>query len=114
MPENVVYAGGYIRFIKSKVEHILTDNEVQDICRKIESGRLKPSIKTHINHVQHVREIVKKKQHQVKPISQNTKNTCPKCGEAMVLRTAKRGNNQGKQFWGCSRFPKCRTIKQIS
>ena len=114
MPENVVYAGGYIRFIKSKKQPILTDNEVQGICRKIELGRLKPSIRTHINHVQHVKAIVEKKQHQpvAKPILQNNENTCPKCGEAMVLRTAKRGENQGKQFWGCPGFPKCRAIKQ--
>jgi len=115
MPENVVYAGGYIRFIKSKVQSILTDSEVQNICYKIESGRLKPSIKTHINHVQHVKEVVEKKQQPpvTKPILRKTENVCPKCGEAMVLRTAKRGNNQGKQFWGCSGFPKCRTVRQI-
>ncbi len=28
----------------------------------------------------------------------------------MVLRTARRGDNAGKQFWGCSEFPKCRQI----
>ena len=61
MPDNVIYTGGYIRFIKSKVQPILADSEVKGICRKIESGRLKPSIKTHINHVQHVREIIEKK-----------------------------------------------------
>ncbi|MCD4741115.1 MAG: restriction endonuclease [Desulfobacteraceae bacterium] len=33
---------------------------------------------------------------------------CPKCGNAMVLRQAKRGQNAGQQFWGCSKFPKCR------
>src|SRR5713226_8860558 len=26
---------------------------------------------------------------------------CPKCGGAMVLRTAGRGSNAGNQFWGC-------------
>jgi hypothetical protein len=36
--------------------------------------------------------------------------TCPKCGGVMILRTAKSGNNQGQQFWGCSNFPKCRGI----
>jgi len=116
MPENVVYADGYIRFIKSKIQPILTDSEVQRICRKIESGRLKPSIKTHIDHVQHVRNIVEKKQQEpvAKPILQNTENVCPKCGEDMVLRTAKRGDNQGNKFWGCSDYPKCRTINKIS
>jgi hypothetical protein len=37
---------------------------------------------------------------------------CPTCGMAMVLRTAGRGPNAGKRFWGCSGFPKCREIVQ--
>ncbi len=36
--------------------------------------------------------------------------TCPKCGGAMVLRTAKSGENAGQKFWGCSNFPKCRGV----
>ena len=33
---------------------------------------------------------------------------CPKCGSAMVLRTARKGQNAGSQFYGCSRYPQCR------
>ena len=33
---------------------------------------------------------------------------CPTCGEAMVLRTARKGDNAGNQFWGCAKFPACR------
>jgi hypothetical protein len=33
---------------------------------------------------------------------------CPKCGGEMALRTAKRGDKIGDQFWGCRAFPKCR------
>ena len=36
---------------------------------------------------------------------------CPKCGAALVLRTAKRGANAGKEFYGCSNYPKCRYTK---
>jgi hypothetical protein len=39
--------------------------------------------------------------------------TCPKCGAPMVLRTAKKGKRAGKQFWGCSAYPKCRSIINI-
>lgn len=35
---------------------------------------------------------------------------CPKCGSEMKLRTAKKGDNQGQQFWGCSNFPRCRAM----
>jgi DNA-binding helix-hairpin-helix protein with protein kinase domain len=34
--------------------------------------------------------------------------TCPQCGSAMMLRTARRGHGAGRQFFGCSRFPSCR------
>lgn len=39
---------------------------------------------------------------------------CPKCGAPMILRTASKGENQGKQFYGCSNFPKCREIINIA
>jgi hypothetical protein len=39
---------------------------------------------------------------------------CPKCGIQMTLRTTKRGENKGKRFYGCTNFPKCREIKEIS
>lgn len=33
---------------------------------------------------------------------------CPRCGAKLVIRTAHSGANAGKQFYGCSNFPKCR------
>lgn len=39
--------------------------------------------------------------------------TCPKCGAAMVKRTAKQGENAGRSFWGCSTYPACRGIVPI-
>lgn len=38
---------------------------------------------------------------------------CPRCGAPMILRTAKKGDNAGKQFYGCSAFPKCRCILNL-
>ena len=38
---------------------------------------------------------------------------CPKCGSAMILRETKKGVNKGKQFWGCSTFPECRTVNSV-
>ena len=35
---------------------------------------------------------------------------CPRCGVGMVRRTARRGPNQGNQFWGCPKYPKCRGV----
>lgn len=39
---------------------------------------------------------------------------CPKCGKQLVLRTARREANAGRQFYGCSNFPKCRFIMNIA
>ena len=38
---------------------------------------------------------------------------CPKCGNKLVRRTAKKGDNVGNQLYGCSAFPKCRYIKKL-
>ncbi|MCA9902312.1 MAG: DUF2726 domain-containing protein [Anaerolineae bacterium] len=35
--------------------------------------------------------------------------SCPKCGAPMILRTVKNGANAGNHFWGCSKFPACRS-----
>jgi hypothetical protein len=34
--------------------------------------------------------------------------SCPRCGTKLVLRTARKDKGAGSQFWGCSRFPRCR------
>ena len=38
---------------------------------------------------------------------------CPRCGNRLVMRTAKRGSYQGNHFWGCSSYPKCRYIENL-
>ena len=38
---------------------------------------------------------------------------CPKCNAAMVKRISKKGDNAGKEFWGCSKFPKCRGVLPV-
>jgi len=61
MPENVTHGIGYIRFIKSKKQSVMPEDEIPGILSKIESGRLTPSFKTNIEHVKHVNDIVNKK-----------------------------------------------------
>ncbi|MBU0973058.1 MAG: NERD domain-containing protein [Proteobacteria bacterium] len=103
MPANVNYPRGYLNFIKSKNEILLSQEEVKKAIQSIELGRFERSYKTNREHVKHVKKIVHEKQN---------KKSCSKCGSEMVLRTAKNGANAGEKFWGCSRFPKCRvTIK---
>jgi hypothetical protein len=152
MPENVTHGGGYIRFIKSKTQSVLTESEVNEITNKIETSRLTPSFKTNRKHVRHVKTIIDKNGSgdrlpppanarilpaiDPSPIKDgrveawlshlgqnddqglekesNSNKECPKCGSPMVLREAKKGKNIGKKFWGCSKFPKCRAIVNIT
>lgn len=105
MPENVTYGGGYARYIKSKNEQALTESQATEIIEKIESGKLQSSFKTSREHVNHVKIIIEKKE---------TTPSCPKCGSLMILRESKKGKNIGKKFWGCSKFPQCKGIKNIT
>ena len=38
-----------------------------------------------------------------------TRVNCPKCGQEMKLRLARKGKNAGSRFWGCTRFPQCKS-----
>lgn len=38
---------------------------------------------------------------------------CPLCGNLMVLRTARKGDRTGSQFWGCSGYPECKGTRPL-
>lgn len=105
IPEKVTYGCGYVRFIKSKRQPVLSETEVDSILSKISAGMLTRSFKTNREHVKHVNHIISEKKKE---------NTCPKCGSPMVLRETKNGQNAGKQFLGCSRYPKCKGVLNIT
>lgn len=105
MPENVTYGMGYIRYIQSKTEAVISPKQVIDITKAIENGRLARTFRNHREHVRHVKTIVAEKK---------VKSLCPRCGSEMIIRETKKGENKGKQFWGCSRFPQCRSVIAIN
>jgi predicted RNA-binding Zn-ribbon protein involved in translation (DUF1610 family) len=39
---------------------------------------------------------------------------CPKCGTPMVMRVANRGQHQGKRFYACPNYPKCRSVMPVN
>lgn len=103
MPANVTQGGGYLRYIQSFTESVLSDAQVQRAISQIQSGRLAP---TRATHHQHVKDL------QTKAASQASR-TCPRCGHSMVLRTAQRGSHAEQPFWGCSDYPRCKTIQKL-
>ena len=38
---------------------------------------------------------------------------CPMCGKPMLKRMQKKGQMQGREFWGCSDYPNCTGIRKI-
>lgn len=43
----------------------------------------------------------------VNAILNDHRKFCPRCENEMVLRTARKGDNAGGKFWGCTEYPKC-------
>jgi hypothetical protein len=106
MPKNVTKGIGYIDYIKSKKEKLLTKTQIDKIIKQIEEGRLSKSLKTNIEHINNVKAIIEEKE-----INKNSNNKiCPWCNSKLVLREAKQGANRGSKFYGCSNFPNCKYI----
>lgn len=58
MPENVTQGLGYIRYIKSQQELVLSPEQVVEVREKVASGRLKASFATDQAHARYVRGLV--------------------------------------------------------
>lgn len=128
MPDNVMNRG-LIRYIKGKTTPVLTPAEVTRVIDTIQRGRLAANWQTHKQHVAQLKArhsevpqpplsvaaipVVNQVVNAAPTITESlTKPNplCPRCGNQMVLRTAKRGDNKGNQFWGCSGYSACRGI----
>ncbi|RQM78674.1 NERD domain-containing protein [Aeromonas jandaei] len=112
MPDNVMNRG-LIRYIKGKTTPVLTPVEVTRVIDTIQRGRLAANWQTHKQHVaqlkaRHNQPAVSSSQYSPASVAKaeipipyktsHAQQCCPKCGCAMVLRTARRGNNKGDQL----------------
>lgn len=100
MPENVM-SRGYSSYIKGKKDIIFSGEEVDNIVKALQAGKLPKTFITNIAHVQSLKD------------RHGSLEICPKCGGRLVERTARTGQNAGNKFLGCSSFPKCRFVKNI-
>ncbi len=131
LPAHVTYPSSCVGYIKRHKDIILESEDVTAIETAIQENRLTPGWRTAQQHnayveslhpeqktVAVVKELVASYDDPFsaeEPLSAEEPQTfmpCPRCEAEMVLRTAKRGANAGKQFWGCSNYPKCREVKQ--
>ena len=102
MPTNVTHARGYLRYIKSFEQPVFTQDDVDAIINRIDQAKLAPTLATHQIHVQGLKA----------RSNPTAERNCPKCGNAMLLRTIKRAEREGMQFWGCS-YPNCRMVQDV-
>ena len=58
LPDNVTQGLGYVRYIKSKKDFVLSPEQVAEAREKVASGRLKASLATDQAHARHVRNLV--------------------------------------------------------
>lgn len=105
MPENVTYARGCLSYIKHFIQPVFSDTDYRRIIEAINNVKLKKGVVTNLKHRQHIKELV---------ASKEGVKQCSHCGSEMVVRETKRGENKGKQFWGCSAFPKCRAVEEFN
>ncbi|MDA3799449.1 MAG: NERD domain-containing protein [Kiritimatiellae bacterium] len=114
-PANVFMTGGAaVHFIKRQGIEYLTHEQCQKIKEQIENisfANTKEAKEQHINYVNSREEYLPDV---LAPETRSESPVCSRCGSGMVKRTAKRGANEGGQFWGCSQYPKCRNIINIT
>lgn len=100
------------------------DAELKDVTmsekemRELAEFYLKASKPNKSDYARKYAELVEEEENAVKDTVQENKNEniekiCPRCGKELVLRAATKGENAGKQFYGCSGFPRCRYIENL-
>ena len=99
MPYNVVKLQEFLPYVRSYDAIILSDEDIDIFSHKLSDPVFSDS-SVQKKHIRNVRN--------------NLQNpVCPRCGKQMVLRTARKGNAIGSEFWGCSGFPKCKATKRV-
>lgn len=90
----------YMRVVRNEYPDVLSTAEVDSIVEKVlPLVGVDPSVKQ--SHIENIRN------------KEMAPETCPWCGGKLVIRTAKKGQNTGKQFYGCSNYPKCKYTRNI-
>jgi restriction system protein len=105
MPANVTEGISFIRYIKSFQQDVFSKAEVDAILHTLQTGRRAPTLATHREHVQNLK-------HRSDPTAERL---CPKCGNALVIRTVKSGTKAGQQFWDVLGFRsagRCRVFER--
>jgi len=115
MPNNVVYPLGLLKFIKSHQIVLFTPREIWQLIEKIEDAQLAKGFKTNREHVKNLKSKRSASSSKAKLTRSKSVDSlvCPRCGNDLILRTAKRGHNIGNQFYGCKSYPRCKYTRKL-
>lgn len=91
------------------VNHVFAAASLPLMHISVQRGYSQSELKTKLSACLSGAQIMVK---QPEPIKDSSPR-CPKCGSEMILRTAKRGENQGGKFWGCSKYPECHGVLEF-
>jgi len=97
LPSNVVYLRQLRSYVRSKGERILSAREVESATMKLANHQAGVTPEERAPHHSDV----------------NDEPECPQCSARMVKRTATKGKYSGRKFWGCSKYPNCRGIRNM-
>ena len=117
------YTYAAVRDIWEKNPDVVSDDKIEELYSKLkELTNVDNAVKAaHIENIEkkykksevvsdkHINESIVVEESE----SKSTEMICPNCGGKLVLRTAKKGANVGKQFCGCSNYPKCRYVNNL-
>lgn len=91
----------YLREVNNEYPDMLSTDEVDSIAENvIQYVGADSSVKQ--SHIENIRN------------KAESPTICPWCGGKLVVRTAKKGQDVGKQFYGCSNYPKCKYTRSIN
>ncbi|MBR4732391.1 MAG: NERD domain-containing protein [Lachnospiraceae bacterium] len=110
-----------VKAIWDKNPDVVTAEQIEELYAKLKDlTNVDQAVK--LAHIENIEKKFKNKDEKAAPkgevseanSSEDAKSMiCPKCGSPLVLRTAKKGDNAGNQFYGCSAFPKCRYVRNL-
>lgn len=117
-------AGIHIHQQKSKFDRWLESPHPEIVANAIlvlilkENRMLEAQMRTQLNNFKQnggFTENMTSERLETRKIQANRENSpvCPLCGKPMIKRWQKKGEMQGREFWGCSAFPNCKGTRPI-
>lgn len=97
----------YIRKIDADPDSIASSEKDTEELARFFLGNHKPMSVDYSVKYRELLGVQEEQKEEAIKVENNDQVLCPKCGAAMIKRTATKGANAGKEFYGCSNFPKC-------